>query len=176
MAKGGIQPPSVRTLLVELIFSLGTQCGVSLQMLTPVAQSQLFPPRLADGELQRPPWQLPTSLSWLAGFPDWLGVKLQSIRAQLVLKEYDCLVGFHTHFGREILVKKKPWWLQRLILLLKTLPAMPAITFTGVRRQIVAAPTGFWPSQRLSGEGLNGFPSLRLLHVLACMTGLVSTG
>lgn len=55
MAKGGIQPPSVRTLLVELIFSLGAQCGVSLQMLTPVAQSQPFPPKLADGELQRPP-------------------------------------------------------------------------------------------------------------------------
>lgn len=63
MAKGGIQPPSVRTLLVELIFSLGAQCGVSLQMLTPLSQSQLFPPRLADGELQRPPRQLPTSLS-----------------------------------------------------------------------------------------------------------------
>lgn len=83
-------------------------------------------------------------------FPDWLGflcVELQSIRVQLVLKEYDCLVGVHTHFGREVLVKKKPWWLQGLALLLKTAPEMPVTTLTGVRRQTVAVPQASGPAR-----------------------------
>lgn len=140
MAKDGMPSLSVRTLLVELIFLLGAQCGVSLQMLTPWPKVNHFPSNQQMGSYK----DHHDNFQHL--FPDWLGVELQSIRAQLVLKEYDCLVGLHTHFGRgtcqkEVMGILGPGYLA------KTAPEMPATTLTGVRRQTVAAPQASGPAR-----------------------------
>lgn len=64
----------------------------------------------------------------------------------MVLKEYDCLVGFHTHFGRGT-CPKEAMGISGPGSLAKTAPEMPATTLTGVRRQTVAVPQASGPAR-----------------------------